>query len=93
MLYEVITHPAPGFDAAVLRRFIEANEAAVYRVKGHVPSDGGMLYFDYSKAGFATAPAAGGRDHGLAWIVRGGEEALDGERVCTLVGKLSYNFV
>ena len=68
-------HPDP-IDPAALEQFIRENESQVYRVKGHLLTDAGPVYFDYSKAGFRTTPAKPRDRYALAWIVRGDSENL-----------------
>ena len=44
-------------DTAAIETLIRSEEDSVYRVKGYILTADGPLYFDYSKAGFAHAPA------------------------------------
>ena len=77
------TFTTPGTDPAALRRFIEENEEAIYRVKGFVETPDGPATFDYSEAGFSVAPASPGKTTGLAWIVDGSAaERLNAEAIC-----------
>jgi G3E family GTPase len=79
--YSTFTTSAAG--VAKLQRFIEQNEDDVYRVKGHLQTPDGCVYFDYSKAGTSITSALPQKNYGLAWIVRGdGEEGLNMDNVC-----------
>ena len=76
----------PSADIDKLHLFIAENEDAVYRVKGHIETAEGPVYFDYSKAGFSVTPVSPRKDYGLAWIVSGnGEEGLSADRVCAQI--------
>jgi G3E family GTPase len=73
-------------DIAALEKVILDNEEAVYRVKGYVESKDGPLCFDYSRAGFAHAPARPRSSYGLAWILEGGSaDRFNPETVCTAI--------
>lgn len=73
----------PEANAEKLQHFIEQNEDDVYRVKGHLQTPDGCVYFDYSKAGISITRTSPQKNYGLAWIVRGdGEEGLNMDNVC-----------
>lgn len=63
----------PGVvDLETLRREAEALEQELYRMKGHVDTPGGLMYVDYSSAGFRAEPVASCRQKpGLIFIARG----------------------
>lgn len=67
-----------------IKALIQANEDAVYRVKGYFQSLEGPSFFDYSKTGFSITPSEAKAEYGLAWIIRGGaEESLNTDSVCS----------
>ena len=66
-------HPV---NPETLHSFIKANEDTIFRVKGHLDTPQGPVYFDYSKSGIHTEPVpADSSPRGLAWICHGQENA------------------
>lgn len=58
-LYDTVTlTPADGIDPEQLRQRLQEVEADIYRLKGYLPTEGGSVYVDYSKAGFTASPSA-----------------------------------
>lgn len=71
-----VMEPEVLVEPETLRRFIEANEEAIFRVKGHLDTPQGPVYFDYSKSGVHTEPVpADSAAPGLSWICHGQENA------------------
>ena len=55
-LYATVTlKPADGINPELLRQRLQDVESDIYRLKGYLPSGGGSVYVDYSKAGFETS--------------------------------------
>lgn len=73
-------------DLDVMRSKVLAAEDDLYRVKGYLSTDSGVVFVEYTKSGFTVAPAENANDSAVVIIMRGNVSDAAREFVAWLGG-------